>query len=132
MLIRRVIAYFFDLMFILSVFFIYAAIYGEPDGFLSYKLKGILPMVVVLGIFYLYHIIQELFWQKTIGKRIVKLKVVKINGAQLTLRDTLARHLFDAVELFCFPVLAFLVALSNRSHRRLGDFLAKTKVLDDF
>jgi uncharacterized RDD family membrane protein YckC len=130
MFIKRSIAYVLDLMIILGFDYLYASIYGKPDGDMGYTTEGIGSFFVIIGIFYLYHILQEYFWQQSIGKRLLKLKVVKDFDNKLKLGDIVMRHLFDVIELFLIPPVAFLVALSNKNQRRIGDFLAKTRVVE--
>ncbi|SLN56257.1 RDD family protein [Roseovarius albus] len=99
-----------------------------------------------------YYIFAELVWNgRTIGKRIVKIRVVSDNGGRLTPHQIVARNLMKEVEvflpiatllsgqfdtsltgwmLFFWMVGILLVPLLNKHRQRLGDMIAGTLVVD--
>lgn len=87
-------------------------------------------IVLMLPIMF-YTIIQEsIFEGQTFGKRLLKLKVVKIDGYQATFGDYLIRWLFRIIDVFSNSGLVALVSIiiSNKS-QRLGDISAGTAVI---
>ena len=87
-------------------------------------------IVLLLPVMF-YTIIQEsIFEGQTFGKRLLKLKVVKIDGYQATFGDYLIRWLFRIIDVFSNSGLVALVSIivSNKS-QRLGDISAGTAVI---
>jgi uncharacterized RDD family membrane protein YckC len=81
-----------------------------------------------------YFALFEAFWNgQTPGKRLVKIRVIKDSGRQITLFEALARNLIRVVDVF--PPNLYLVGLitmlCNRQQKRLGDFVAGTIVVHD-
>lgn len=75
----------------------------------------------------LYHLLCETFLNgQSFGKKIVKIKVVKINGTQPNLGSYLIRSIFRLIDR---PLIALVtVAVSNKS-QRFGDMVAGTTVI---
>ncbi len=65
----------------------------------------------------------------TVGKMLLKLRVVGDEGARPGLREVLLRNLIKLLELFFFTPL-LLAVLLNRYRQRLGDMAAHTAVID--
>ena len=108
----------------------------------------------ILFIFFLripYYVFSELIWNgRTLGKRIVKIRVISADGRSLTPYQIAARNLLKEVEVFLpitllfmadtmyWPVLVgmgfwmlgvLLVPVFNRRKQRLGDMIAGTLVI---
>ena len=73
--------------------------------------------------------IQEGLTGKTIGKRIVRIKVVKEDTSEGSASSSIIRHLFDIIDMF-FLVGIFVAAASEKK-QRIGDLVAKTIVVVD-
>jgi uncharacterized RDD family membrane protein YckC len=81
-----------------------------------------------------YFALFEAFWNgQTPGKRLVKIRVIKDSGRQITLFEALARNLIRVVDMI--PPNIYLVGLitmlCNRQQKRLGDFVAGTIVVHE-
>jgi uncharacterized RDD family membrane protein YckC len=81
-----------------------------------------------------YFALFEAFWNgQTPGKRLVKIRVIKDSGRQITLFEALARNLIRVIDVF--PPNLYLVGLitmlCNRQQKRLGDFVAGTIVVHE-
>ena len=69
---------------------------------------------------------------RSIGKRIMKMRVVRLDFSDISLSNSLLRHLFDIFEFaFLFGVIAVVTAKSNKYYRRIGDLFALTMVVKD-
>ncbi|PPK87200.1 putative RDD family membrane protein YckC [Neolewinella xylanilytica] len=67
---------------------------------------------------------------QTIGKRILKLRVIRLDGEDPTPADFLARSIFLLLDvLFTAGVLAVLLIVTGRQNQRLGDVIARTVVI---
>ncbi|MEJ6393564.1 RDD family protein [Gymnodinialimonas sp. 2305UL16-5] len=98
-----------------------------------------------------YYVLFELMWNgQTLGKRIMKIKVVSHDGGTLTTHAIVLRNLMKEAEIFLpitlllsldasspigsligtmWVLMTLAIPLGNRYRRRLGDFLAGTHVV---
>lgn len=80
----------------------------------------------------LYHLLFE--WLKdgqSPGKIVMKIKVVKLDGGELTFGSLLLRWIFRMIDLlpFFFGMVAVLSIAASKNAQRLGDMLAGTIVI---
>jgi len=79
-----------------------------------------------------YYVIFEGIWDgQTPGKRIMKLRVVRDGGFSVTFGASAVRNLLRVVDAFGVYLVAIVVALTNRSRKRLGDIVAGTFVVKE-
>jgi uncharacterized RDD family membrane protein YckC len=92
------------------------------------------------GIFLFYFLLYwgyfslfEAFWNgQTPGKRLLKIRVIKDSGRQITLFEALARNLIRVVDaLPSFYLIGVITMLCNREQKRLGDLVAGTIVVHE-
>lgn len=98
-----------------------------------------------------YYVVTELIWNgQTLGKRLMKIKVVSHDGGTLTTHAIVLRNLLKEAEIFlpgtlllsldasspilsliafAWVIMAFLIPLLNPYRQRLGDLLAGTHVI---
>lgn len=79
--------------------------------------------------FVVYGTLAEQRFGTTIGKKIMKLRVIGDQGAPLTLRQAFLRNIVKLAELHVLPLVAIFV-LMTPGRMRLGDMLAKTAVIE--
>ena len=87
--------------------------------------------VIVLAIllWFLYYTLLEGMWGQTLGKYLVKIKVVKEDGAPIGYGDAAVRTILRIIDgLFSYLVGALLI-WSSDNKQRLGDRLAHTVVI---
>lgn len=86
-------------------------------------------------VFYLPVIFYSLLFEtlldgQTPGKRILKIKVVKIDGYQATLSDFIVRWIFRIVDLNMLSgIIALIAIITSPRNQRLGDMTAGTAVI---
>jgi uncharacterized RDD family membrane protein YckC len=94
----------------------------------------------VAGIFLFYFLLYwgyyslfEAFWNgQTPGKRLLKIRVIKDSGRQITLFEALARNLLRVVDMLpSFYLIGVITMLCNREQKRLGDLVAGTIVVHE-
>lgn len=78
-----------------------------------------------------YSLLCEIFMNgQTIGKRVMKIKVISINGNQPTFSQYLMRWLFRIIDLWMTSsILAVVMVAVNDKRQRLGDIVAGTTVI---
>jgi uncharacterized RDD family membrane protein YckC len=92
---------------------------------------------IVLFLFLLYwgyYSLFEAFWNgQTPGKRLLKIRVIKESGRQITLFEALARNLLRVIDIQPWPVylVGVITMLCNREQKRLGDLVAGTIVVHE-
>lgn len=91
---------------------------------------------VVLFYFLLYwgyYSLFEAFWNgQTPGKRLLKIRVIKDSGRQITLFEALARNLLRVIDMLpSFYLVGVIAMLCNREQKRLGDLVAGTIVVHE-
>jgi uncharacterized RDD family membrane protein YckC len=97
----------------------------SPD--LAQAISIILMFVITLS----YSILLEWFWRgETVGKRLLRLRVVDLEGMRLQPSQVVVRNLLRAVDFLpAFYVVGGLACLLNRHAQRLGDIAANTVVI---
>lgn len=88
---------------------------------------GINTLIGLPVVFYTL-ILEALLEGQTLGKKIMKIKVVKIDGYQASLADYVVRWFFRIVDIYIFGIGFFVIIFSKRS-QRIGDMAAGTSVV---
>ena len=80
-----------------------------------------------------YSLVAESLMQgQTVGKRILKIRVLKIDGYQASFADFFIRWTFALVEVALFMgSIALISIISSKYSQRLGDFAAGTAVITE-
>ena len=78
-----------------------------------------------------YSLVQESIMEgQTFGKKIVKIKVVKIDGYQASFGDYLIRWFFRVIDIsISSGVIGLITMIVNKKTQRLGDISAGTAVI---
>lgn len=114
------------------------------DGIVCITLYRLVPEVgFAAGLVYVL-ICDGLFDGKSLGKKVLRLIVIsETTGNPISFKDSILRNLVFAAALllYAMPVLGwflalcllaveFLLALGNKEGMRLGDMIARTRVLE--
>jgi len=88
-------------------------------------------MVLVLTVLMLYHFIMEsLNRGQSIGKMILKIRVVTLHGKTPSAQDLFIRWIFRMIDItFTLGTLAIINVLASEKHQRIGDLMARTTVI---
>lgn len=135
---ERILAFFLDAFFIgvyyLVVIWIwgYMAEIGSNPEQMTENSMWVLYIVLLLPVL-LYHLVSEVISNGySIGKKIVGIRVVKVDGTRANLAGYLVRWMFRLVEIsMTSGVLAFVTILMNGKGQRLGDIVGKTCVIKE-
>ncbi|MCL1668580.1 RDD family protein [Elizabethkingia ursingii] len=129
-IIERIIAGFIDysIVIVITAFYIYN--FGKLDNEGGYTITGVLALAPAI-LWFVYFIISEVTIEATLGHIIVGLKPVDYKtNKPITLRQSIIRHLLDPIDYFFFlGLIGVLVIYNSSSSQRVGDLLAKTKVI---
>lgn len=87
--------------------------------------------LIVFAVLWGYWTGMEVAWRgQTIGKRLLRIRVVKADGSPVGLFESAVRNLLRVIDFLplCYPV-GMISMLVDRRHRRLGDLLAGTMLV---
>ncbi len=87
--------------------------------------------IVVIPVILFYTLISEILLDgQTLGKKALKLRVVKLNGRQPSLSDYLFRWAFRGLDIyFSLGALAAVLVSSSQRAQRMGDVVSNTVVV---
>ncbi|HUH73196.1 MAG TPA: RDD family protein [Chitinophagales bacterium] len=125
----RMVAFFIDGVILSFAFGIISFITGMKfnSGFFEvvYNPGGLLSFLLALSYFVYFETGEK---QATIGKSIMDLKVVKQNGAKMTVRDSVFRYIGKIFSAFIF-MIGYIMAIFDDQKRTLHDRIAETYVI---
>ena len=131
--IHRILAFIIDFIF-LSLFF-FPATYSYSGKWLmtpeDHLWRIFDPICLAfLIIIFLYFIMTEAYLGWTVGKWVMRIRVVDLNGGKIGLRKSVIRNLLRLVDGLPFlSLLGLLLIIFTRLHQRLGDIVAGTLVV---
>ncbi|MCH4552374.1 RDD family protein [Aestuariibaculum lutulentum] len=124
---ERVLAYAIDWAIKIGYLLILSEAFGVFDAMDQWSQIAINTVLSFPVMFYTLALESTLQGQ-TLGKKALKIKVVKIDGYQASLSDYVVRWFFRIVDVFIFG-LGFFVMILNKKSQRLGDMAAGTAVI---
>ncbi len=94
-----------------------------------WSITAIVTILLLPVLFYSFY--QELIWNgQTLGKKIMKIRVIKLDGYAAGVGDYLIRWLFRIVEISILSgIIALLAIIFSKKNQRLGDLAAGTAVI---
>jgi len=96
----------------------------------STELSQVIALVMFIPVLFYYPLSEIIMHGQSLGKKIVKIKVVRLDGTPPDIGSYLLRWLLSFVEIY--PVagsMALLALLANGKGQRLGDVAAGTTVV---
>lgn len=133
---HRILAYLLDLVvkaaYVIVVFYLFFYLLGLNnfiDGMDNWSRMSIIILFYFPVIFYTL-ILESLLEGQTLGKKLLKIKVVKIDGYQASFGDYLMRWIFRIVDVnFSGGVVGLISIIVSDKSQRLGDMTAGTSVI---
>jgi uncharacterized RDD family membrane protein YckC len=130
----RLIAVILDSIFVAALLLVAAAaVFWKWPNIVETRSRSVLLAAVAAGallIAFLYYWLQEGAFGATMGKAIIGLRVTRQDGSVPGLGSSAIRNAFRLVDGLPFYMPGFFVAAFSRGRRRIGDFAAKTFVLE--
>lgn len=126
----RFIAYVIDFMCIGVLLTVIQIVMGLLS-LLAADVAGAIGILLFFAISIGYSIVTEWIWRgQTVGKRVLRLRVVDAEGMRLGMNQIIIRNLLRMVDLLpAFYVVGGLAALFTTKAQRLGDLAANTVVI---
>ncbi len=120
--IQRIIAWLIDIILL----GIYSAVIASIFGGVSVMMYLLVSLVVAF-----YHLVMEIFNEgQSVGKMVLKLRVVSIQGMAPSLQDSFLRWIFRLIDIpLTLGSLGMLSILTSTKSQRIGDLLARTTVI---
>ncbi len=121
-----------DVVVLGAICAVFVAAFGQSEtaeGEFNVSVEG-LPAVGMFLLWLLYFIVMEATTGKTIGKYVVKTRVVNEAGEKISWGQSIGRNLLRIIDAFFFYLVGFVAILSSRDNRRLGDMASNTYVVN--
>lgn len=133
---ERILAFFIDWFikgFYLSVLFWimrYVLDYSDFTQGMDNWSVGAFILVITLPVHIYTLFLESMMEGQTFGKKLMKIKVVKIDGYQAGFGDYLMRWIFRLVDIYSsFGMVAVITMAVSKDHQRLGDIATGTAVI---
>jgi uncharacterized RDD family membrane protein YckC len=132
---RRIAAALIDAAIIGILLVIVAKTLGneESSGYSLWAETAGRPRTLFFLLTFAYFFGTELVWAQTLGKRVMKLRVVRADGTPATAGPLFVRNVVRLVDWlpFAYVIGAIAVFATGQRRQRLGDMAARTKVVAD-
>lgn len=132
---ERILASMIDLIIILAYAYIISLIINAL-GVESYNMDR-WSYIAIMGLFFLpimvYTISSELFFSgQTLGKKVLKIQVVKIDGYSASFSDFFIRWMFRIIDIWLFfsmPIIGLITVITSKNSQRFGGMASGTAVI---
>ena len=129
---RRFLAVLVDSILLGIVFGVMGALLGQSQvsgGNVSVSLTGV-PAMVTFVIFFLYFIVLEAALGATLGKLLLGIRVVDVEGSRISWGASIIRNILRIVDALPFAyILGAILIWTSARKQRLGDRAAHTVVV---
>jgi len=133
---ERIVAFFLDMLikaayililfYVLNYFFNFSNYFSKLDGWSV----GAIISIITLPVHLYTLVLESLMEGQTFGKRIMKIKVVKIDGYQAGFGDYLIRWIFRLIDIFITSGIGAVVCIIiSKDNQRLGGIASGTAVI---
>jgi uncharacterized RDD family membrane protein YckC len=124
---ERLVAFIIDTVIKIGYLLLLNKVFGVFEGMDEWSQIGINTVLSFPVMFYTLALETFLDGQ-TLGKKAIKIRVVKIDGFQATFSDYVVRWFFRIVDVWLFGI-GFFVIIFSKKLQRLGDMAAGTGVI---
>lgn len=135
-ILHRILAFLLDFLIYVGYFFfiwfvMLAFLFGSINVLDDKSSVASLIFVLLMLPLYFYSFIMETFFAgQTVGKMVLGLRVINVNGSTPSIGDLFLRWCFRLVDIvFSFGSLAILSMLVNEKKQRLGGIVSNTLVI---
>jgi uncharacterized RDD family membrane protein YckC len=115
--------------YLIAFIFVYIWLLDATDG--SYFYYPVAYFIILFLPFFFYHLLCETFLNgQSFGKKIMKMRVVKLDGNQAGILSYFLRWIIAPIDIyFTYGSVGLITILINGKGQRLGDLAANTTVV---
>lgn len=126
---ERIFAFFIDMIALFFTISVISMILGYFFG--TTAIGENIIYLTIIPLFTFYTLASEtLMHGKTLGKKILGIRVIKLNGDRLEWTDYIIRWILRVIDIwFSVGAIAIIFIVSNEKRQRLGDIFANTAVV---
>ncbi len=128
---ERILAWLLDVALFAAYFIVVSLIINTITNFNNFFNDN--PWIAVfLGVpFIFYNLVCDIWLNgQTVGKKVLKIKVISLNGEQASIGQYMIRWLFRIVDIYLLDALpAFICVIVSEKKQRIGDIVAGTAVI---
>jgi uncharacterized RDD family membrane protein YckC len=128
---ERILARLIDMGIFILIFFL-GMFVASLTSLIDSRISIIIMVIIYFLLFVFYDLIFEIFMNgQSIGKRIMKIKVISLDGARPSIGQYLLRWLFRIVDFLIIEpgLIALVIAAVSEKPQRLGDIVAGTLLI---
>lgn len=116
-----------DLVITFVILWIVASFTGQTTES-GFNLTGA-PALIGVVISIVYFVVMEALLGATVGKLLLKLRVVREDGSPIGWRESIVRNVLRIVDGFAFYLVGFIVVCVTAKQQRIGDLAAGSVVV---
>ncbi|MBU2950333.1 RDD family protein [Tamlana agarivorans] len=124
---ERLLAFVIDMAIKIGYLMVLGNLFGVFENMDEWSQIAINTVLSFPVVFYTL-VLEFMFNGQTLGKRIMKIRVVKIDGYQASFSDYVVRWFFRIADIYIFG-LGFFVMSMNKKTQRIGDMAAGAAVI---
>jgi len=132
---ERVLASFIDLIIMLAYMYVISLVVNA-FGIKKYNMDQWSYIAIIFTLYLpimVYTITSELFFSgQTLGKKVLKIQVVKIDGYSASFSDYFIRWMFRIVDIWLFfsmPIIGLITVIVSENSQRFGGMASGTAVI---
>ena len=128
-LLERILAYIIDALLLWISIGLVSAFFGLAFEWSQTREYAVLSSMIIIFLF--YNLISEIWLDgQTLGKKLMKIKTVKLDGREMKMNDYLVRWAFRSLDIYLsIGSLALMLISSTEKNQRMGDILSNTVVI---
>ena len=114
----------------ITIIAVWLFIISETASIFDYNDATIFQIIFMSPVFF-YALVSEIFMHgQSLGKKVIGIKVIKIDGSQPTIGNYITRWIFRPLDVyFIYGAVGIITVSANGKGQRLGDILSKTAVI---
>lgn len=99
------------------------------NGFSLVGIPAAIALLATALFGFFYHWLMEGMFGATLGKLILGIRITALSGERCGMKRALVRTLLRIIDGLFFYLVGFVVALCSKERQRIGDHVAKTRVV---
>ncbi|MBY7141534.1 RDD family protein [Virgibacillus sp. NKC19-3] len=128
MIIDQIVLTIFNIVITLFLVF---AINADMDLLVTDSAAAIVVILMFLAYWGYFFVCEYFFGGRTLGKRLMGLRVIQDNGHSITLLSSLIRNLLRVIDMIPMYLTGMIMIFFHSKHKRLGDLVAGTLVVHE-